>query len=213
MLRVTLCAILGVAACGPKVDPRTPFDDDDPRAGEVAAPEQPASLPPPAEVGPAAIAPAAPGTGVRAGVIERATLKAVLDAGPGHVLEGFEVAAEERSGRFVGWRLVRFLPAGARFTILDLAPGDVLLTVNGRPLVKPADLSALWVELYTADAIVAELRRGAAPLTIRFQVTPPATGADKPPPPPGTPGAGGAGKVPPPPPGAGKVPPPPTVLR
>ena len=171
---VTLCAILALAACAPKVDPRSPFDEDDPQARATVAEVEPAPVEPAAPAEPSApvVAPAPPGTGLREGTIARATLKAVLDAGPGHVLEGFEVAAAEQRGAFVGWRLVRFLAKGERFTVLDLAPGDILLTINRRAIVKPSDLQDLWTELYTADAIVAELRRGDAPFTLRFTITP-----------------------------------------
>jgi type II secretory pathway component PulC len=166
MRRALFLTIVGLVACGPKVAPITPFDDDDPRAVQGIRIE---SAPDSSGVNPTASV-----TPVRDGVIDRARLVTILDQGPAHVLAGFEVAAEQLHGTFVGWRLVRFLPAGARFAALDILPGDVLLTVNHRSLGKPTDLSDLWAELYTADAIEAELRRGGTPLTIRFQITLPA---------------------------------------
>lgn len=168
--------VLALAACGPKVDPRSPFDEDDPRARaardaevEAATPVEPTvaePTPPPAPAGPV----------VREGTIERAVLLATLDAQPGELLQCFEVAAVEDNGKFAGWRLVRFIRrCGDRFTGIDIAVGDVLLSVNGRVLVKPTDLSALWEELYKADVIVAELRRGTSPFVLRFNVVPPLT--------------------------------------
>lgn len=165
--------VLVLAACGPRVDPRSPFDDEDPRA----------TLPGAATAGdgddgdgdararPAA-APAPRGPVVREGAIARATLTATLDANPGELLRCFEVAAVERAGKFAGWRLVRFVHGCDRFAGVDLAIGDVLVSVNGRALVRPTDLEQLWKELYTAEAIVAELRRGDQPVTLRFAVTP-----------------------------------------
>jgi hypothetical protein len=167
--------LLALAACGPKVDPRSPFDEDDPRARaardaeaakatevEVAAATETTPAPPPGPV-------------VREGTIERAVLLATLDAQPGELLQCFEVAAVEDNGKFAGWRLVRFIrKCGDRFNGIDLAVGDVLVSVNGRVLVKPNDLADLWQELYKADVIVAELRRGPDPFVLRFNVVPPA---------------------------------------
>lgn len=160
MLRAQAFLALALAACGPRVDPRTPFDREDPRAAAEPAPTAVPSEP---------VAAAAP---LRTGEIDRARLTAVLDQGPARMLGALEVAAETRDGRFVGWRLVRFLPGAGALTGLDLIPGDVLVTVNQRSLSKPDDLSALWTELYAADAIVAEVRRGDALLTLRFAITP-----------------------------------------
>jgi hypothetical protein len=159
------------AACGPKVDTRSPFDEDDPRAraardaevAAVAAAETPPAPPPPAPAGPV----------VREGTIERAVLLATLDAQPGELLQCFEVSAVENGGKFSGWRLVRFIrTCGDRFTGIDLAVGDVLVSVNGRVIVKPTDLADVWTELYKADVIVAELRRGTSPFVLRFDVVP-----------------------------------------
>jgi type II secretory pathway component PulC len=79
----------------------------------------------------------------------------------------------EDNGKFAGWRLVRFIRrCGDRFSGLDLAVGDVLVSVNGRVLMKPTDLATLWQDLYKADVIVAEMRRGTAPFVLRFNVVP-----------------------------------------
>lgn len=158
---------LVLAGCGPKVDPRSPFDDDDPRAAR----EEPAA---PVVVTPAEPEPAPSGPVVREGTVARAVLDARLDASPGPLLRCIEVAAVEEGGKFQGWRLVRFVKGCDAFDGLDLAVGDVLVSVNGRVIVKPADLSALWADLYKAETITAELRRGGEPVVLRFTVTAPA---------------------------------------
>lgn len=166
-----VCLALALAACGPKVDPRSPFDEDDPRARAARDAEVAAATPVETETETEPAAPAGPV--VREGTLERAILLATLDAKPGELLQCFEVAAVEDGGKFAGWRLVRFIRrCGDRFTGVDLAVGDVLLSVNGRVLVKPTDLADLWQELYKADVIVAELRRGASPFILRFNVVP-----------------------------------------
>jgi hypothetical protein len=171
-LSVSVAALVAVAACGPKVDPRSPFDEDDPRAGRAGEPE---AATPVVTDAPAAPPPAFAGPVVREGTIERAALTATLDAQPGELLRCFEVAAVEDAGKFAGWRLVRFVGGCTRFDGVDLLVGDVLVSVNGRVLVKPTDLGDLWKELYTADVIVAELRRGPAPFQLRYTVTAPLT--------------------------------------
>ncbi len=166
MGRLWLLALL-LASCAPKVDPRSPFDEDDPRAAppEAAKAEEPAPpTPPPAEPEPPA------GPVVREGTVERAVLTARLDAQPGALLECIEVAAVEQAGKFAGWRLVRFVRGCDAFAGLDIAVGDVLVSINGRVIIKPADLSELWTELYKAETITAELRRAGQPLTLRFVV-------------------------------------------
>ena len=110
------------------------------------------------------------GPGVREGTVERAVLTARLDASPGPLLRCIEVAAVEEGGKFRGWRLVRFVRGCDAFAGLDIAVGDVLVSINGRVIIKPADLSELWTELYKAETIIAELRRAGQPLTLRFVV-------------------------------------------
>lgn len=163
---------LALCACGPKVDARSPFEEDDPRAR--AARDAEVAKATAVETAPASEPAPPPGPVVREGTIERAVLTATLDAQPGELLQCFEVAAVENDGKFAGWRLVRFIRrCGDRFNGIDLAVGDVLVSVNGRVLVKPTDLADLWQELYKADVIVAELRRGADPFILRFNVVPP----------------------------------------
>ncbi len=172
--RAWLASVLLLAACAPKVDPRSPFDEDDPRAQSAssAAPTraaEPSTADHPVDPGPIAI----PGAGARTGEVARVDLQPLLDAGPGPFLRWIDVEAESTGGNFGGWRLVRILPAGRALTALDLMPGDVLLAVNGRALIKPADLSELWAELYSADRIVADLRRGVTRFQLAFAISGP----------------------------------------
>ena len=158
-----IVVVAAAVACGPKVNPASPFDEDDPRAGAV-----------PIDAGPIVDGPtvAVPGPGVRTTTLARATLVAVLDAGPGELLKGFEVDAERPGGSFAGWRLVRLLPRGKMFAALDLAPGDLLTGVNGHTLESPPDLAGLWQELRTAAAVDATIVRGAETFTLHADVTP-----------------------------------------
>lgn len=181
-MRAAALGLALLAACAPKVDPRSPFDEDDPRARAADGAPTTRTAPPAEPVtvadGPIAI----PGAGARTGEVARVDLRPVLDAGPGPFLQGFEVEAVSTSGNFGGWRLIRILPAGRALTALDLMPGDVLLAVNGRALIKPADLVEVWAGLYAADALVADLRRGEARFQIKFAISGPAIAAPTAPP-------------------------------
>jgi hypothetical protein len=164
-MRWTLLVLILAAACGPKVttDP-SPYEEDDPAAGAPVENAQPTwEELPVAEVGP----------GAREGTIERAKLDAILDAGPGAVLRHFEVAAEHVGNRFLGWRLVAVDPKHRGFDGVDLLPGDVLVALNGRSVSRPDELQAVWDSLRTADAIIADLRRGEARFSLRWAIVTP----------------------------------------
>ena len=193
-MRAGLCALaislgLGSVACGPRVStqPRTVEDDLDTRpeprtepvmAAQAAGPAPAAAAP--AASGDATRAVAPPGKGLRSGTIARARLVAVLDAGPGTFLRQLEVAPRMAGERFVGWQLVQLLDRAGPLHDLDLAPGDVLLAINGKPLSRPEQLAALWDSLRTANDVIAQLWRGDQKLELRFTVDPPVAVAPSP---------------------------------
>ena len=153
--RFSIVGMLALAACAPKVHMDTsPYDME--RSGNTAEPA------------PAVATPAH--TGQRSGTIARATLVKTLDAGPGQFLQQFEVAGALDGERFVGWQFVRFTDDNSPLHDLDLAPGDILVNVNGQPLARPDQLQALWDSLRTAPAIDAELRRGDATVQLHFTI-------------------------------------------
>jgi type II secretory pathway component PulC len=165
-MRAGLLALVALA-CGPRsTTPRTVDDDLERRAEPVAA-APPAA--PPEDKRP--VAP--PGKGLRSGTIERAHLVAVLDAGPGSFLRQLEVTPRLTGDRFVGWQLVQVIDRAGPLADLDLAPGDVLLAVNGKPVSRPEQLQTLWDSLRTANEVTAQLWRGDEKLELHFAVQPP----------------------------------------
>jgi hypothetical protein len=121
-------------------------------------------------VGSSGPAPAALPAGSRRGTIERATLDAVLDRGPGSFLGGFELAPHFRGQRFAGWAIVRFFESGRSLSSVDLRPGDVVMTVNGYTIARPRHLQELWLELRISQAIVVQAEREGHPFELRFDV-------------------------------------------
>ncbi len=167
MRRPALAFVVLVAGCGPKVSPAPVTYDEELAFAEVAGPGEPAPTTD-LEARPVAAA----GPGVRTGTIERASLIAVLDGGPAQFLKQFEVTAKLAGERFVGWQLVKVLDRSSPLAALDLAPGDVLLAVNGKPVSRPDELQTLWDSLRTANQVTANLWRGDAKVELAFSVEP-----------------------------------------
>jgi len=167
-MRAVLCMIL-LAACGPKVDPKGPMDED---LGGQASPQGSAA---PIETAVRAEAP--PGKGERSGTISRAKLLAVLDRGPGVYLSQLDVTPKKDGNRFIGWQLVQIVDHAGSLHDVDVVPGDVLLAVNGKPIARPEQLQTIWDSLRTANTITAKLWRGNAKFELRFAIDPPVTPA------------------------------------
>jgi S1-C subfamily serine protease len=160
--------VLAIAACGPKVSTSPHAVDRDLDAPATTA----AATAPPAEATDAPRAVAPPGKGLRTGTIARAHLVAVLDAGPATFLRQLEVAPRLSGDRFVGWQLVQLLDHAGPLHDVDLAPGDVLLAINGKPLSRPEQLQVVWDSLRTANEVTAQMWRGAQKLELRFAIEP-----------------------------------------
>jgi type II secretory pathway component PulC len=171
-MRTVLLALVvaTTTACAPKAPdaPRT-LDDDLDRSGAGAPASQSlAEAPVPTEQRPTAPA----RSGARTGTIDRTHLLAALDKGPAEFLHQFEVTARMDGERFIGWQLVQVLDTTGALGGVDVAPGDVLLAVNGRPLVDPNQLMELWDSLRTANEVVAQMWRGRDKLELRFAIEP-----------------------------------------
>lgn len=161
-MRALLCLVL--LACGPKVDPKEPAFENDlegpkPQVTEIkpAMAERPVAV---------------PGRGLRTGTIDRARLNAVLDGGPGQFLRQLEVTPRMDGNRFVGWQLVQLIDRTGPLVDVDVAPGDVLLAVNGQPISRPDQLQTLWDSLRNANEVDADLWRGNAKLRLTFAIEP-----------------------------------------
>jgi hypothetical protein len=168
---VLALATSALPSCKPAVRPAAPtaVDDMDLPPALASEPAREESMTPDTEPSPQEPAPA-PRAIARRGTIDRAALDEVLDRGPGVFLGGFELAPHFRDQRFAGWSIVRFLDSGTYFGNVDLQPGDVVMTVNGRTVARPRNLQELWLDLRLAEAIVVQAERDGQPFELRFDV-------------------------------------------
>lgn len=107
---------------------------------------------------------------VTSGVIARKELIRVLDAGLGRYLQNVEMTPEFKKGSFVGFRIVSLFPGDLTYASLDLRPGDTVTLINGKPISRPEQASAVWKELRTASDLVIDYRRGMTDHTMRFAI-------------------------------------------
>ena len=125
-------AIVVIAACGGSSAP--------PRA-EPSRALQPASS-------------AEPPLPSRPGRLWRRDVVATLSRGLGDFLTRLQLEPFLAGGKFRGWRIVRLAEGDALWKGVDLAPGDVVTSVNGRPIERPEQALTAFQSL----AVVPELR-------------------------------------------------------
>ncbi|MDH3199734.1 MAG: hypothetical protein OEM15_02465 [Myxococcales bacterium] len=107
---------------------------------------------------------------VTSGVIRRHELIRVLDQGLGRYLGNVEIKPEFNKGTFVGFRILKLFPGDLTYASLDLRPGDIVTSINGKPISRPEHASAIWKELRTASDLVVDYRRGSTDHTMRFVI-------------------------------------------
>lgn len=107
---------------------------------------------------------------VTSGVIERHELIRVLDDGLGRYLQNVEMEPDFKKGSFIGFRIVTLFPGDLTYASLDLRPGDTVTRINGKPISRPEQASAVWEELRTASDLVIDYRRGKTDHTMRFVI-------------------------------------------
>lgn len=102
------------------------------------------------------------------GSIHRADLQAVLAAGPAALLQRVTMEPVRENGRFVGFRIAGFV--GRPPSAIDLRPGDIVLTVNGRRIERPENYFQVFEELQVASELRFELLRSAEVKTLLYPI-------------------------------------------
>lgn len=126
------------------------------------------SAPRPAPVVAAAPPPPEP-VAVETGVIDRAELDEVLDAGIGQFLGRVEISPVMEGSSFVGFELTTLRDEDL-FAGVDLLPGDRIVSVNGQTIERPDDAFAVWSGLRVASELALVVTRAGETRELRFQI-------------------------------------------
>lgn len=104
------------------------------------------------------------------GVILRSQLIAVLQAGPGMLLQQLQLVPQRDGKRFVGFRIRTWFPANPELQTDQIRVGDVVVTVNGQRIERPEDLMALWAQLPAASEVSVRVLRGDQEHDVAFPI-------------------------------------------
>lgn len=101
-------------------------------------------------------------------ILDRKDLNRVLDRGPADFLASIDNDALVDGGRFRGWIFRGW--RDHRFAAADLLPGDIVRSVNGKPIETPVQFKEVWDGLRSANELRIEGERDGKPLTIRYPI-------------------------------------------
>ncbi|TPV94695.1 MAG: hypothetical protein B7733_13920 [Myxococcales bacterium FL481] len=139
--------VIALTACSPTRSPAT--------AAEIEpAVATPADPPPPI---PEVATPRPPNT------IFRSELRRATDGGrPAYLLAQLGPEVHRPHGAFAGWRITQLFPSDPQLCRdrCDLVVGDVIVTVNGSPIERPEQLSALVDQIETMSQLSIRRLRG-----------------------------------------------------
>jgi hypothetical protein len=165
-----LIAFLALSACSASGHPEASTKNHAPEVAETSGAEGSSSL----GTGPkiAEVAPTPEPTDTLppegyVGVIDRAGLVLIIDAGLGRFFQKVHVAPELHSGKFVGFRIASIDPTWSE---VPLQSGDVVQSVNGLPIERPEQAMAAFEQLRGADELVLELTREGVDAVLRFRI-------------------------------------------
>ena len=116
-------------------------------------------------------APSAPATSplLMEGTISLARYRAAFAAGPQPLIASIRVYPARRGGRFVGFEL-KEIRSGSPLEGGALRVGDVILSVNGGPIGRPADFMRAWERARAMSTLELEIERGGRRARLRWQV-------------------------------------------
>jgi type II secretory pathway component PulC len=104
----------------------------------------------------------------RPGHVPRAAVVAVLSRGLGAFLGRLETEPMLVGGRFHGWRIVHLADRDRLWAAVDLAPGDVVTSINGRPIERPEQALVAFQALAIDSVIRVTYERNNQPREILY---------------------------------------------
>lgn len=160
-----LSAVILLAACGGSAP--------EPAAPEVLVAEDEAREAPPAPLE----------------ELQRRDVEAAVEAGLGRFLQHVEVEPVMKDGKFAGFRILALRPPEMWLRV-DLAPGDVVTEINGRPIGRDTEAFEVFRSLATAPELRVSYQRDGRPRELRLAIVgaaPPAVASGSAAPPPAPP--------------------------
>lgn len=109
----------------------------------------------------------------RPGRIWRRDVVAALGRGLGDLFRRVQVEPALVAGKFHGWRIVELKAGDPMWEGTDLAPGDVVTAVNGRPIERPEQAFAVFQSLAVAKELRVAYERGTARREIAYPIDDP----------------------------------------
>jgi len=164
-MAVVLCACATAGEGSRPQVPELPIDDAASPALASEAPE--ARVSPPAETP----APRTCDMFVKPGVVRRAALIRLLDAGLPRWLQGVEGDRALANHRFQGWLVKSIYPDDPCYKDLDLRAGDVVQKVNGKSIERPEHAFDVAESLRTAPTLTVDYLRNGKPRQLSMEIT------------------------------------------
>ena len=106
----------------------------------------------------------------RPGRLWRRDVMSTLSRGLGDFLTRIELEPVLSGGKFRGWRVVNLRPGDPMWQGVDLAPGDVITMVNGRPIERPEQALAAFQSLAVAKELRVAYERNGAPRELVYPI-------------------------------------------
>jgi type II secretory pathway component PulC len=100
----------------------------------------------------------------------RRDVVATLSRGLGDFLTRVQLEPSLSGGKFRGWRIVKLREGDPLWTNVDLAPGDVVTMVNGRPIERPEQALTAFQSLAVAKELRVSYERDGARREIAYPI-------------------------------------------
>jgi len=105
------------------------------------------------------------------GLLKRAALVRLLDAGLPRWLQGVEGDRALANHRFQGWLVKSIYPDDPCYKDVDLRAGDVVQKVNGKSIEKPEQAFDVAESLRTAPVLLVDYLRDGKPRQLSIAIT------------------------------------------
>ena len=104
------------------------------------------------------------------GVLRRASLIRLIDAGLPRWLQGVEGDRALANHRFQGWLVKSLYPGDPCYEAIDLRSGDIVQKVNGKSIERPEQAFDVAQSLRTAPALSVDFLRDGKPHKIEIAI-------------------------------------------